>query len=120
MIGIFLLTAIIPNLVITDTEHFLLSLPLIVLLICFLYTKKNRLLTAGFVVLIFFYGGNSSDLIGKKLATQFDQLGVLGLSNLLLIAAVVFLYMKEGYKWRPERLPHTDKNTKLVNRQQHV
>lgn len=116
IIGIFLLTAIIPNLVITDTEHFLLSLPLIVLLICFLYTKKNYLLTTGFVVLIFFYGGNSTDLLGKKLASQFNEAGVLGLSNLIIIGAVVILYIQESHKWRAKRLPHSVSNPALVNR----
>lgn len=100
IISIFLLMAIVPNLVITDTEHFLLSLPLITILACFLSNKMNYLLTAGFAILIFFYGGNSSDLIGKKLATQFDQWGVLGISNLVLVVAVVYLYIKEGRKWR--------------------
>lgn len=104
IISIFLLTAIIPNLVITDTEHFLLSLPLIVLLICYLSNKKNYVLTAAFSVVIFLYGANSSDLIGKKLATQFDLFGVLGLSNLILIIAVVFLYFKESQHWRFKHL----------------
>lgn len=120
IIGIFLLTAIIPNLVITDTEHFLLSFPLIVLLICYLSNKKNYWLTAAFVVLIFFYGANSSDLIGKKLATQFDLLGVLGLSNLLIILAVVYLYLKESQYWRFRHPMEPVDNAKLASGQQSV
>jgi len=91
----FILTAIIPNLVITDTEHFLLSLPLIIFLTCYLYTQKNYVLTLGFVVLILFYGGNSTDLIGKKLSLQLADLGLLGLSNLALVLIGIYIYVKQ-------------------------
>ncbi|MCC9137698.1 glycosyltransferase family 87 protein [Pontibacter silvestris] len=110
LISVFILMAVVPNLVVTDTEHFLLSLPLIVILAGFLSTRKNYILTAGFVVLIFLYEGNSSDLLGKKLANQFDQWGVLGLSNLVLIAAVIYLYFKEGPKWKSIALNDTSAN----------
>ena len=63
----FLLTASIPNLVITDTEHFLLSLPLIALLLCCLQTKKNYKVNIAFAVCIIFYGGTSTELLVRKL-----------------------------------------------------
>lgn len=110
IISIFMLMAIVPNLVITDTEHFLLSLPLIGIIACFLSAKKNFMLAAGFAALIFLYGGNSSDLLGKQLATQFDQWGVLGLSNLIIITAMVCLYLKEGGSWRSVALSETAAN----------
>jgi hypothetical protein len=89
--GYFCLLAIIPNVVITDTEHFLLSLPLIMILLRYVYEKKNYLLIGAFIVLIFFYEGNSTDLLGKNLAHRFEEMGLLGITNLAIITAVLML-----------------------------
>jgi hypothetical protein len=91
--GIFTAAALIPNLVITDTEHFLLSLPLVMILLRYVMVMQNKFLTAGFVILIFFFGGNSTDLLGKNLSAGFDSLGLLGISNILLICSVLYLLL---------------------------
>ena len=91
--GIFSSTAIIPNLVITDTEHFLFSLPVIMILLFYLFKQRNKLPTAGFVLLMFFFGANSTDLLGRNLSSQFDSLGLLGMTNLILIGSVIYLLL---------------------------
>ncbi len=90
----FLLIAITPLLFKTDTQHFLLSLPLVLILLCYLSSEKKYFLTACFVLLIFFYGGNSSDLVGKTFSSRLDDLGILGISNLMMIGWVIFIYFK--------------------------
>ena len=90
----FLLIAITPLLFKTDTQHFLLSLPLILILLCYLSVVKNYFLSACFILLIFFYGGNSSDLVGKAFSTRLDDLGILGISNTLIIGWAIFIYYK--------------------------
>ncbi len=102
--GYFCLLAIVPNLVITDTEHFLLSLPLVMILLRYIYEKKNYLLTSAFIVLIFFYEGTSTDLLGKNLSQRFEEAGLLGISNLLIIASVLILNF---FWWKNPSLPST-------------
>jgi hypothetical protein len=92
--GYFCLLAIVPNIVITDTEHFLLSLPLIVILLRYVAEKKNLLLIAAFILLIFFYEGNSTDLLGKNLSQRFEEMGLLGSSNLIIVASVLLLVFR--------------------------
>jgi hypothetical protein len=43
-----------------------------------------------FALLIFAYGGNSSDLLGNRLSDQFESLGLLGLANVLLVIFFMF------------------------------
>jgi hypothetical protein len=102
IIQYFLLIAIVPNLLITDTEHFLFSLPLITILVFFLSTSKNYILVGCFVLLTFFYGGNLSDLLGKEISHQFENHGLLGLSNLIIILLVIYIYSKNKNKWISE------------------
>jgi hypothetical protein len=89
--GYFCLLSIVPNIVITDTEHFLLSLPLIMILLRYIYEKKNHLLTAAFIVLIILYEGNSTDLLGKNISQRFEEMGLLGISNLIIITSILVL-----------------------------
>lgn len=99
IIQYFLLIAIVPNLLITDTEHFLFSLPLITIHVFFLSTSKNYILVGCFILLAFFYGGNSSDLLGKEISRQFENHGLLGSSNLIIILSVIYIYSKNKYNW---------------------
>ena len=91
----FTLIAIIPNLLITDTEHFLFSMPLISILVLLLAKSKNYLWISLFIILIFLYEGNSSDLLGRDLSGKFDLYGILGIGNLILIATVFFLHRQK-------------------------
>ena len=92
IIHFFLLIAIVPNLLVTDTEHFLFSLPLISILVLQLAGEKNYFLITLFILLIIMYGGNSSDIFGKHLAGKFEELGLLGISNLIIITAIIYLF----------------------------
>ena len=95
IIDCFLLIAIIPNLIITDDQHFLLSIPIIAILLWYVYLKKNYFLIGGFVLLMICYGGDSPDILGSQLSRQVENMGILGISNLIMIAAVIFLTLRK-------------------------
>jgi hypothetical protein len=79
-------TSFSPNFFVTDTQHFLLSLPLILLYLARLKDQKNTLSLALFIVVFILFSINSNDLWGKELSSVFDAAGILGLGNLLLIS----------------------------------
>jgi hypothetical protein len=85
LVASFALLALIPNILTTDTEHFLFSLPLIVLMINRLISIKNIYATLIFVVLVVLYGFNSSDLLGRQFSEAVEANGVLGLANLAIV-----------------------------------
>ena len=89
----FLILALIPNLVKTDSEHFLSSLPILIFIIYYIASKRKYWLIPLIVILIFFYGGNSYDLLGRDLSLKFVSMGLLGLSNILIIFLSLFLYL---------------------------
>ena len=84
---IALMMAVIPNITVTDTEHFLYSIPLIIaILITF---KKMRLPIQILTIFSFIgYGGNIYDLIGYENSLALQKWGVLGISNFILIIIV--------------------------------
>ncbi len=96
----FLLLALTPALFRTDTQHFLLSLPVLMVLLCYVNRAKKILPVILFVIVAIMYGGNSSDMIGKKLSVRFDEQGILGISNLLLIAGLVIVFLFEQKRRR--------------------
>lgn len=88
----FTLIALMPSMFKTDTEHFLLSLPIILFILIFLFSHKNKVLTILFTLLIISYDGNSSDLLGKTLSLKAYNIGILGISNVLLVALGLIIY----------------------------
>lgn len=80
--SVWILLAFLPNILITDTEHFLYSLPILMSLLLHVMQNSSipRLLL--FVILVFLFGGNSSDLLGTALSERVEEAGVLGLANL--------------------------------------
>jgi len=88
----FVLIAILPNMVKTDSEHFLCTLPLIILIIFYLASKRQILMTVFFIILIFFYGANSTDLLGTTLSDTLFNMGLIGISNLFIIAVALFIF----------------------------
>lgn len=90
----FTMFAIIPNLLLTDTEHFIFSLPLIIFLLNYLSINKNYIAIAAFVFLIFFYSGGSPDIVGSVMYNRFDRMGLIGISNMVLIASCIYLVLK--------------------------
>lgn len=91
-VAVFL--AFTPNFFVTDTEHFLLSLPLFVLLIYSLLQEKNVYYWCVFALAFFGFSLNINDLWGHSISNVFDQIGVLGLGNLLFIALFLFVFLK--------------------------
>jgi hypothetical protein len=94
IVGYFMMFAIIPNILLTDTEHFIFSLPLILFLLNYLAVTKNYVAIGGFVVLIFLFSCNSPDIVGSVLFNKFDRMGLIGISNLMLIGVSVYLALK--------------------------
>jgi hypothetical protein len=81
--------ALVPNLVITDQEHFLFSLPLIAFLMAKLFRGTSLIPLALFLVGTFLYSLRSSDLWGNDLEAWWTSQGALGIGNLLLICATL-------------------------------
>jgi hypothetical protein len=93
----FTIIAFVPHLVNTDTEQFMWTWPLLTVMFLLLqYTPKEKrstyigLLSIAFVPLVL----NSPDIVGRKLMLLFDEGGLLGLANLVLIGITLFLFLK--------------------------
>ncbi len=93
----FFLIAILPDLVKTDSEHFLSSLPVIMVIMAFLIQNRKFLPSILFVILIFFYGANSTDLLGRPLSNRLFDMALIGISNLLIVVYFVAVH----YRFRP-------------------
>lgn len=92
----FLLIAIIPNLVHTDTEHFMWVLPLIIMWLTRIWKPTNvkgwvKFAVWGLAVIPFTL--TTPDIWGQEMAEWFDKSGVLGIANLVFIA----LFLIEEY-----------------------
>ncbi len=96
----FVLIGLIPNLLITDTEHFMFSLPIILFILNYVTFQKKWYYKLLCLILIFFFAGNSPDILGKTLSNQFSQMGVLGLSNLVWIGLSLWFAFRA--KAKPE------------------
>jgi len=94
IIGFFILLSIIPNLLLTDTEHFLFTLPLILYIMNNLFINKNKVEITVFVIFILLYAAFSSDILGNVFTDKIDSLGMLGLGNLCLIGFSLYLLFK--------------------------
>jgi hypothetical protein len=88
----FLIIALMPSLFPTDTNHFLLSVPIILILCYYLFSSRNMIATILFVIAIILYDNDSTDLIGNKLSAWVEDNGLLGISNIILIVMIVILY----------------------------
>ena len=96
-----ILTAFTPNFFVTDTEHFLLIIPLIVFLLHLLSKTRSVIgwiLTSIGMVLFSF---NSKDLWGKELSDNFDAHGVLGIGNMLFVIVFLWLFYR-SYTFKKE------------------
>lgn len=88
----FLLLALVPNLIKTDWVLLLFSAPLITFMVFHITSRKLYWWIPLLVILFFFYGANSDDLLGRELSRTILHLGLMGLSNLLLIIAALFMF----------------------------
>lgn len=82
---LWLAMALVPNLVITDQQHFMFALPLILFTLAYLFTHRNIPLLVGFLLALLLHGTRSSDLWGKALENILVGWGVLGSGNILLM-----------------------------------
>lgn len=93
-----LFLAFTPNFFVTDTEHFLLSLPLILIILKRLILIKKLHYWLFFVILMLPYSLKSNDLLGKTLSTLVTQAGWMGLANFALILFFCFLNLSTDSK----------------------
>jgi len=91
----FIILALIPSLVKTDTEHFMATAPLLVFLFYYLSSEKKLLPAMILAVLLFFFGGNSTDLLGRDLSDTLFRAGMTGIANLLIIAMTLIIYFRD-------------------------
>ncbi|MBL0315855.1 MAG: DUF2029 domain-containing protein [Flavobacteriales bacterium] len=97
----FLLIALIPNLTHTDTEHFMWSWPLIAYVIISLITTQIRH-KLYYIIAMFFafipYCVNSPDIVGKQIRFLFDEGGLLGTANILILICAVLIALEQSRK----------------------
>jgi hypothetical protein len=93
-IEFLILIALIPNLVITDSEHFLLSIPLIIFLLGLLRNKISLWYKMLVVLAILLYAMNIHDLVGANVSLWLTHNGILGLGNLMLIGLTIYGFRK--------------------------
>lgn len=88
--------AMVPNLVITDQQHFMFSLPLILLTLAYLFSKRDLYVLTAFLSAMLLYGTRSSDLWGSKVENGMVGWGVLGLGNIFLLMVAFAVWRKGG------------------------
>jgi arabinofuranan 3-O-arabinosyltransferase len=86
--------AAIPNLVRTDSQHFLFSLPLITLIVYSLWVKRNYWLMGITIILFSMYALNIYEIWGRDISQKIDNFGTLGIGNLLIILTAIWVYSK--------------------------
>lgn len=87
--------ALIPNLVITDQEHFLFTFPLISYVLARLFLRPSPFPLGLFIVAAFLYALRSSDLWGNAMEASWTAHGALGVGNLLLMCTAVVVTMSQ-------------------------
>lgn len=97
----FMAIACIPLITVTDSEHFLFSLPLVMFCMFLLFSKVNISPVYKVLILIsfVFYGGNWHDLWGHSISVFFTQNGFLGIGNMMLIILTAMLWIKDNCKF---------------------
>ncbi len=88
-----LLLALVPSLTLTDSEHFILALPLVLYMAIQLRAGAPRWLLAASISAFVLYGGNWEDALGP-FSDRLIHYGALGMGNLLVIGLSVALYLR--------------------------
>lgn len=99
---ISIVLAVIPNLIHTDTEHFMWSWPLLVMIFILLQevTTSARIWWSFIMAIIFIpFVVNSPDIVGRKWMLIFDEGGFLGFANFLILLVGVTLFYTSGKKY---------------------
>jgi len=90
----FFLIACIPNLMATDTEHFLLSIPMVLFIVRYLVENKRYVLISFFMLFTFLsYSDFGNDVFGKTLSDWLELHGFTGLGNLLILSFSLILFL---------------------------
>jgi len=90
-----LLIALVPSITLTDTEHFLLALPLVAFVLHHLLPRAEpRWLAVVAVPILFGFGGNWEDALGPASDWMIHH-GVLGMANAFLLLLCVFLFLRD-------------------------
>ncbi|MBX2950159.1 MAG: DUF2029 domain-containing protein [Crocinitomicaceae bacterium] len=92
--------AFVPNFFVTDTQHFLLSVPLILFLIYELITRRSVVAWSVFVLGFGLFSLNSNDLLGSHISDFMYIKGMLGIGNLLFIGLYIFVFMSNEKRSR--------------------
>jgi len=91
-----LFMAFTPSFFVTDTEHFLLSLPLILIILKKIIQLRVYYYWILFLIVMTPFALKSNDLLGSELAAFANEKGVIGLSNLLVVLLfVLFLVIQK-------------------------
>ncbi len=90
----FILLAILPDLLKTDWVQFVLSAPVIMYMIFYIAREKKFILIPLLVLLLFFFSANSDDLLGRGFSRKLLEMGMMGMSNIMLAAMAMVMYMK--------------------------
>lgn len=91
VLGVAYALASVPLLVITDVQHFLLALPLIMWSLTVLFRQRSPFLAMLFVVAMLAYGTDSTDLWGRELAERLEKAGAVGWGTVLLLITALAL-----------------------------
>lgn len=91
-----LLIALVPSITLTDTEHFLLALPLVAFVMHHLLPKADpRWLALVAIPILVGHGGNWADALGPASDWMIHH-GMLGIANLCLLSVCVFLFLRRS------------------------
>lgn len=88
------LMAFTPNFFVTDTEHFLLSMPLLILIVYYLLKLTNWKLWLFFSIILMPFTLRSNDLMSASLSDFIAEIGLLGIVNLIAIFFFYFVSSK--------------------------
>ena len=90
-----MIIAFIPNLTVTDSQHYLFCLPLIILLFGYLLNNNKISITVKTITIIglIFYGGNWHDLLGHNLSVYLTNNGFLGAGNMIIVAICGWIFL---------------------------
>lgn len=95
--------AFIPSFFVTDTQHFLLSVPLLLFLLHELVARKSLIAWIVFVLVFGLFSLNSNDLLGSRLSDFMYTKGMLGLGNLLFIGLYIVVIITSNKSDRVSR-----------------
>ena len=98
------LISLLPNITVTDTEHFLLALPLIIYLSVIFQVRPISVGHWLIVVSFIAYGFNIYDLWGRDLSALFEYYGLLGIGNFGIIVLSVWNLKKMVPKMNAARI----------------